>query len=539
MFIFMHGALTPLAAHEWRDHAHSAAEAFHHGPHPHHHAAAAAKDHSWRPSSTCPKMWIDPYPKTRMTAYPGAKAAIFLGTQPTRTGRLPGATQSVPAPQIHLPAEGACKRLGEQRVFEATCAETIAAMDGLLAETRNKRALLIEYSGRSVWGLGHVLSYAYGLHYMCRRLRRYCYIRLWDLQLEDLFTYANGESWSPSAANLSAYESAGVRKIERKGRDTLNFADLYESLRNETAALIHVRQIDATPMVGSESLPWLLPLVAAATRADSVTPFDRCFCRYVTRTSFGPAGNEAVGKVLQRLRSSGTQSSSAVLHLRTGFADVAESDIERSVKMRKQGGDDPAGVRKWFGAACNESAISEFRDALIISDAPGLLQYMRTTHPGLYTVPSVTSPTARHLDRTFPCNASTMRPVSTRSWGNAFPAKLQSAVDAAAAGLMDEVHISRYSSMMKPAVARSMCVRRVLPFADNPQRICPQFEVAFFRNLHVLTAISTKWSCVQKELATHPCKDVPGHYCRLRFAAALGPPLRDEAAHCPLDLVVS
>ena len=55
---------------------------------------------------------------------------------------------------------------------------------------------VIEYAGRSVWGVGHLLSQAFTLHYLRLVLRRYCYVRLWDSQLDGLSTRM--ASWSPS-----------------------------------------------------------------------------------------------------------------------------------------------------------------------------------------------------------------------------------------------------------------------------------------------------------------------------------------------------
>ena len=106
-----------------------------------------------------------------------------------------------------LPAAGECARLGEPRAFASRCAAPSRALDHALSRARGRSGLVIEYVGRNVWGVGHVLTLVYALHYVCRRLRRYCYVRLWDSQLEELFTYANGESWAPpsDAALLAAY----------------------------------------------------------------------------------------------------------------------------------------------------------------------------------------------------------------------------------------------------------------------------------------------------------------------------------------------
>ena len=61
-------------------------------------------------------------------------------------------------------APNSCASVGEQRSFELQCASTIQQMEALQAETRGRRALIIEYVGRSMWGVGHVMSLAYSAH---------------------------------------------------------------------------------------------------------------------------------------------------------------------------------------------------------------------------------------------------------------------------------------------------------------------------------------------------------------------------------------
>ena len=89
------------------------------------------------------------------------------------------------------------------------------------------------------------------------------------------------------------------------------------------------------------------------------------------------------------------------------------------------------------------------------------------------------------------------------------------------AGLAAEVQFSRYSSMLKPAVARSVCNRRVTPFRSDGASACPHFDVAFLRNLQILTREGQKYECMQRQLAQHPCKGLPARTCREAFVAAL------------------
>ena len=50
---------------------------------------------------------------------------------------------------------------------------------------------------------------------------------------------------------------------------------------------------------------------------------------------------------------------------------------------------------------------------------------------------------------------------------------------------------------------------------------CPQLDVAFLRNLHILTNYRDKYECTQRQLAAHPCKGVPSAKCKAGFIAAM------------------
>jgi hypothetical protein len=109
----------------------------------------------------------------------------------------------------------------------------------------------------------------------------------------------------------------------------------------------------------------------------------------------------------------------------------------------------------------------------------------------------------------------------------------------AVASAASAVLASRYSSMLKPAVTRSVCNRRVrtfdvgerrawanigqvpLPGGAERQSACPQFDVVFVRNLHILTQDPPKYVCMQKQLVSHPCKDLGWTACRESFIAAM------------------
>ena len=107
----------------------------------------------------------------------------------------------------------------EAHAFRTQCASAIAGYDEALAQARYRHALIIEwepskrlgvYAG--TWGVGHMLTLAYRLHAMCFRLRRYCYLQLFDSAYEDYFTYANEERWSWKASDVEMQNYPGARR---------------------------------------------------------------------------------------------------------------------------------------------------------------------------------------------------------------------------------------------------------------------------------------------------------------------------------------
>ena len=528
----------------------------------------AVRTPNWRSSPTCPRVWVDPSQKLpfRMGSLPNSQAAKLVGAPSIVLSAGGGGSSSAVAGSgtiglragaggsTALPEADACVRRGEQGAFVAQCAATIGEMDESLSRLRGRRGLFIEYVGRSVWGLGHVLSLAYTLHHICRRLRRYCYIKLWDSQLDELFGYANGQRWTPHASELAKYAESTT--IEHTGQEAHSVAALYERVRNESTPLVHVRQVMSTPLLASEAIPWNLPLVAplvadparatVATQPYAVTSteregsIDRCFCRYVTQPTFGPAGAAVLAESERRvLAASG---GGLAVHLRTGLADVADHDLWRVAAQKSDAansGGRPARDRavsakrqgitaQWLYAACSDEALRKLPAALVLSDAPGLTALLLAAYPQMHAVDRLAL--ERNATNTAPL--AILSGMSARSWSNGFAPKLAAAVDVAAAGVASEMLVSRYSSMLKPAVARSMCTRRVSHFAEKPardaqsgssarQKLCPQFDVVFLRNLQVLTANQGKYACTQQQLVRHPCKGLSGNACRDSFITAM------------------
>ena len=159
---------------------------------------------------------------------------------------------------------------------------------------------------------------------------------------------------------------------------------------------------------------------------------------------------------------------------------------------------------------------NRYGTAYVLSDAPGLLESLKHTNPHLIVserTASMSPAAARHE-----ANAS----LGTRSWSNGFDAKLMAAIDAISAGLATEVHFSRYSSMLKPAVARSMCTRTLTTFHDAARSACPQLDKVFVRNLGPLTQYAGKYMCARKQLPPgHPCLSLSPGDCRMSFVRAM------------------
>ena len=107
------------------------------------------------------------------------------------------------------------KKCDEERSFRKKCARQITHLDTVLSQARYRRGIVIEWDGSrglgsfgGVWGVGHMLTLAYRLHALAFRLRRFCYLRLYDAAYEDYFTFANTDRWSWKATKeeLSSYE---------------------------------------------------------------------------------------------------------------------------------------------------------------------------------------------------------------------------------------------------------------------------------------------------------------------------------------------
>ena len=111
---------------------------------------------------------------------------------------------------------------GEEECFRSRC--DVAARDAELAARRHKRGLYIRWVASprlgvftNLWGAGHTLPLACRLHQLCRRVRRFCYVSIYDTNYEDYFGYANGLSWKPGRREMARYSSTRLVELQCNG----------------------------------------------------------------------------------------------------------------------------------------------------------------------------------------------------------------------------------------------------------------------------------------------------------------------------------
>ena len=431
-------------------------------------------------------------------------------------------------PQYAAAPELPAAACNERAEYERQCRHVDEALSAQLRRTRGVRALHVVYAGKSSWGLGHVLALSYRLHDLCRHLGRYCLLDLYDMQLGRLFGYANGDSWRPSEAHLQSFAGSNASTYQIDGR---SIERMYETLEADDAPLIVVRvgtvrrpasplesrmelalplmpwdlsALDGVPMRDANSGPgsWRhRPPVGARPRPRGADGhLTRCFCRFVSQPRFEPPPT--------RHRTT--------YHLRTGFADVPDSVLAQTAPNSTESG-------RWAALACPGLAAAGSGglggDTHFISDSPGLV---RSLHPA----------------------AAELWTGTTRSWDVSFGARRRAALDAVLAGRSTLVFATYPSSFLRPAIARSVCVRHVLA-VDHPASSCAPFPRAYPRGLYdaLRTAIRRRargqrrpgsrqehatednWACFMrlapKLVPDHPClmADDPAK-CSERFVGA-------------------
>ena len=385
----------------------------------------------------------------------------------------------------------------EAREYERRCART-HARESARVKRAHKRALFVEFPGDSLWGIGHELAVVYRAHDLCRALDRYCYVRLHDSQLDELFGFANGRLWSPTAVELALYPRNATLRFD--GR--LN--GLFSLLEGEQAPLVHAIAPPAAMPTRAFAASLLMPLLPwdvslldgsiamhawhssdATRRGAAADPhLTRCFCAFVASPRF-------------RLP---TTHHATAYHLRTGFADVPDPRAPY-VGM-------PREASRWWSAACPRALPA---GTLLVSDAPGLVAAAIAANP------SATKAVALGP-----------QPARTRSWRAGIGPKLRAAADTVLLGRSTTIYTTHPSSFARPAVARSLCVRAVRN-VDHPASTCRTFPRTFPRDLFAV--LRDQPHCFWRHAgAEHPCAHVrhyqqrAGGACRELFLAATSAP---------------
>ena len=397
----------------------------------------------------------------------------------------------------------------EAESFATRCHSKALRWQRLRRWARFRRGLVVTLRWRpkslhSAWGVGHLLIAAYELHAACLlRLRRYCYLQLFDSELERHFGYAapnlssagldGSWRWDPSEA--VRYPLRGARSltltfnVTQRNREGFIETHVLPRLENITYPLVYVHLYGYPPNLPAGSFALLRDSLASSGSAvaaiTSSFALDPCLCRYVTQP------RNATTALM------GTPPDIAV-HMRTGFADA-----DSSASRRPTVASDPRETDRWLAAACGANgpawgarATSGGGEAghlrrLVISDSPGLLRRLRSRYP------DVVAPGAAASTRALCPNDPA---PSTRSWLTCSAAKAAALDDVIAASLASTLQVApqravhsagarfgalvaqrQWSAFLWPIVLRSMCLRTVAFTVPE----CPHFGETFVRNLHI------------------------------------------------------
>ena len=283
----------------------------------------------------------------------------------------------------------------ESHNFRSRCASLVAARDAELATQRHKRGLYIQWSASpkqgvftNLWGAGHTLPAACRLHQLCRRVRRFCYISIYDTNLEDYFGYANGLSWKPRRQELIRYTHSDQNKttLTFNCNSSRHNAEKHEPFI-EGELLRAIEGADDAGLVKVTVRGWLpmtdvLPYIKAHLPEEE----SQCACRYVTeplhkqrpalaRWLYGGGGSSGSGSGIGGGADSLAQATA--LHLRTGFADVSSA-----LALGLRG--NAAATARYVVAACGPDPFADGAPRFVMSDSPGLLRHLSARYPHVH-----------------------------------------------------------------------------------------------------------------------------------------------------------
>lgn len=414
---------------------------------------------------------------------------------------------------------------------------------------------------RDWWGLGHAMQAVFDIHRVCRLLRRFCYVSIFEMNLGLMFGYKNGMSWHPEPAELDRYSN---RTTIRDYPMWFNFFHpqnppfLARARKLDNVSLLEVRSL-ASVAFPRPFLYGALPLPPNArafrpgwwSRLQTPPPWaTRCYCRFVS---------EALFEYARRVPA-------VVYHLRTGFADVADkflTGLSKHVRNR-------SAVARWLKRACPQ--LTERPRVHVISDSPAIVAYYRSTMRSARFGPAAPAPPTSHsvpngsieLDSAV-LNASSASVTSTRSWDNSFEAQMGVARDMCEGGQAETLHFGMLSSFVAPMIARSMCIKHTHPvddlrllvrqrswvpgakdilltpsiaekMAEDVPTRCPLWSQTFPRNMFTDIALPSdytrqararsdeRWNKLSTHLPSwHPCFGGARETCQAEFLAATAP----------------
>lgn len=433
-------------------------------------------------------------------------------------------------PSLHPEPRRLGARCHEPTQYRTFCTDTERRLSADLERWQYKRGLVLRFNGGNWWGLGHALPAVFDLHHVCRKLQRFCYIRVYEMNLGLMFGYANGMSWHPDPSELEKYpNTAGIRDFPAKER----FLARAKALDNVSLLVVDsYRPITLPRPFAYSDLP-LPPNSTAAAAAKMRGMRDtrpssgfrhwpppwatRCYCRFVTYERFGCS--QHVPPV--------------AYHLRTGFADVGAEELALFGKRNT------SAVVWWLNLSC-PTLLSRPR-VHVMSDSPAIVAY----HQAARAADDASK--EQPFPRDIVLGNSSRAP--TRSWMNSFSMQMDAARDVCDGGQAEVLHASRMSSFQMPMVARSMCLKQVNPVDDlhllmqhkwvpeaelitkkdetsgaaalGGATRCPHWSQVFPRNMYTDSFHKDGYLTLQRNLPPwHPCAGVPVHACRTRFIAA-------------------
>ena len=100
--------------------------------------------------------------------------------------------RSVPTTSPPKPRTPDSTRCVEDEQYGTYCKKAHRLANDDLERWQYKRALVVRFTGRKDWwGLGHALQAVFDIHHVCRLLRRFCYISIFEMNLGLMFGYKN------------------------------------------------------------------------------------------------------------------------------------------------------------------------------------------------------------------------------------------------------------------------------------------------------------------------------------------------------------